>query len=96
MQAEGPALAAALRERARVQGDLERLRGLAERRLRLRRLTQDPALSPERFRAACLRLLGPASTPLARLLEGLCVRVGLANQVAADGDTIDLAWDFEV
>lgn len=74
--------------------DLEIVRSAAERRLRLRRLARDPALSAARFRAACLRMM--ASQGLSRVLEGLCVRISFANQVAPAGDVINVAWDFEV
>ena len=95
VQAEGPALAAHLGRSTRLHEECEQLRGRAQRQLQLRRLMRDPALSHERFRAACLRLMhGGAS--LMQLLEGLCVRVSFANRVALDGSRIDIAWDFDV
>ncbi|KAK9789568.1 hypothetical protein WJX73_000519 [Symbiochloris irregularis] len=95
IQAEAPPMSAHLFKRRRDAEESEKVRGMTERRMHMRRLVRDPALAHERFRAACLRLMQGAAA-LMPLFDGQCVRVGFTNQVAADGSVIDIAWDFEV
>lgn len=95
LQVEGPAFVAHIQGTRDIEEEAESMRALTERRLRLRRLMRDPSLSHKHFRAACLRMLH-GSASLVQLFEGLSVRVSFANQVAPNGDVIDIAWDFEV
>ena len=91
-QARGAdALCALAGRRAReARGEARRARVRA--RLRLRRLTKDPLLSPHQFESACGRLL-QHSAALMQHAEGLSLRVSDANRV--DGQWIDVAWDAE-
>ena len=91
----GPAAQAVLRRTREEENAAAALRTAVERKLRLRRLIRDPCLTPERFRAACLRLMHYSPT-LQPLLEGLAVRVAEVNGLPPDRSFVDIAWDFEL
>lgn len=95
VQEAAPGVSAAIAHKHRADAELEQLRSLTEKRLSLRILSRDPDLGPDQFKAACLRML-QGSRSLSQLLEGVCVRISFSNQVAAEGDIVDIAWDFEV
>ncbi|PNH01906.1 hypothetical protein TSOC_012164 [Tetrabaena socialis] len=87
---------AALRQERRQAEQLAELADRTRQRLRLRSLTRDPRVAPDRFRRACGLLLDQA-VALAQLLEGCSVRVGLENRLAPDGScTIEIAHDCEL
>ena len=89
------AAAAAARQQFADKSKLDDLTDRTWRRLRMRALSRHPELGREQFQAACLRLLA-ASKDLALIFDGLKIQLGLTNQVAADGDVIEVAWNFEV
>jgi hypothetical protein len=91
----GPAAQAALRRAREEEAALATLRTAVERKLRLRRLARDPGLLPDRFRAACMRLMHH-SAALLPLLGGLAVRVAEVNGLPPDRSFVDIAWDFEL
>lgn len=91
----GPRAAAASQTLRQQEADMARLGGQTERKLRLRRLSRDPALSAVRFKTACYRMLAHAAE-LAPLLDGLVVRVSETNALAADRSCIDIAWDWRL
>ncbi|KAK9907490.1 hypothetical protein WJX75_004677 [Coccomyxa subellipsoidea] len=95
VMASGKGVAEILSRRKGQHQRAEDLRRAVERRLRLRRLSHDPAVSHERFCTACQRLLQNADT-LLQFMDGLEVRVSKVNIVAPDGSHIDIAWDFEI
>lgn len=95
VQKHALAAAAASRQQFADKSKLDDLTDKTWRRLRMRSLTRHPELGREQFQAACLRLLA-ASRELALVFDGLKIQLGLANQVSADGDMIEVAWNFEV
>jgi hypothetical protein len=66
-----------------------------QQRLRLRHLSADADLSPDRV-ASCYTRLLHNSLALRDLLDGVSLRISYVNQVAADGSYVGIAWDFEV
>lgn len=74
---------------------LHSLRHETERRLQLRRLKRDATVSDAQFNQCCQNLLQQAHV-LMPLMEGLSFRVAHLNQVAPDGEYIDIAWDFRI
>ncbi|CAL5229048.1 g12297 [Coccomyxa viridis] len=95
IEAHGLEVRRALAERRQQHDKAEDLRRALERRLRLRRLSKDPALSHERFCRACMRFLQRADA-LMPLMEGLEVRISEASMVSPDGAHIDIAWDCDI
>ncbi|CAL8469784.1 g9326 [Coccomyxa elongata] len=95
IKAHGKEVAEVLDRRKVQHQKAEDLRRAVERRLRLRRLSHDPAVSHDRFCSACMRLLQNADA-LMQLLDGLEVRISEVNVVAPDGVYIDIAWDFQI
>jgi hypothetical protein len=91
----GPSASAAAAAAAEQRKSLDGLRTQVERRLRLRVLRRDPRLAPERFRAACLRMLRH-SRELFPLLDGLPVRIAEVNGLPGDRSCVDIAWDFQI
>ncbi len=78
--------------------DSERQRRMltdVQQRLRLRHLTLDADLSPDRVVSCCTRLLHN-SVALGDLMDGVSLRISYLNQVAADGSYVSIPWDFEV
>ena len=95
VQKHAAAAATAARQQFADKSKLDDLTDRTWRRLRMRSLSRHPDLGREQFQAACLRLLA-ASKDLALIFDGLKIQLGLANQVSADGDVIEVAWNFEV
>ena len=95
VQKHGLAASAASRAQFADKAQLDELTDKTWRRLRMRSLTRHPELGPDKFRAACLRLLA-ASRDLSFIFDGLKIQLGLDNAVSEAGDVIEVAWDFEV
>ena len=95
VQKHAAAAAAAARQQFAEKSKLDDLTDRTWRRLRMRSLSRHPDLGREQFQAACLRLLA-ASKDLALVFDGLKIQLGLSNSVSADGDVIEVAWNFEV
>jgi hypothetical protein len=91
-QSRAPDALRLLTARRQQAARLESLTARTRTRLRLRRLTRDPLVTPWQFESACGRLLQHGAV-LAQHAEGLSVRVSDGNRV--EGQSVDLAWDAE-
>lgn len=88
----GPAAQSAARERIDERRKVEEIKGKVVRRLRLRSLLKDDALSWSNFNNACRRLLQIDERMLV-VTEGLVLRIADKNRVAEDA--VEVAWDYE-
>ena len=95
MQSYGPAALAVLQKQNADKQRLEDFRRSVEKRLRLRRLARDETLQDMQFISCCKRMLYNSQS-LSQIMEGLSFRISHVNQVSAEGNHIDIAWDFEV
>lgn len=80
---------------AQANRRLQDLTQLVVRRLRLRKLVHDQAISKDQYRAGCYRLLKHADR-LVGPSEGLSLRLSDGNRVPGDGSVIDLSWEFSM
>ncbi|KAL4428229.1 hypothetical protein ABPG75_002318 [Micractinium tetrahymenae] len=91
----GPQVLAAAAQRRRREAELAALRQQVERKVMLRRLVRDPAISDARFKSCLDRMLGSAQK-LSGLLHGQSVRVAEVNGLSPDRAVIDIAWNWQL